>query len=83
MNIRKKNDEPFASQPFNYFIIDTDVGGDDAQALMLGFHFAKKYNKTLLGITAIDGNTTVENVVTNILLTMAVSDVKYPVYQGS
>ena len=59
MNIRKNNDEPFNSQSFNYFIIDTDVGGDDAQALMLGFHLAKKYNKTLLGITAIDGNTTV------------------------
>ena len=68
MNLRKKND-PFQINDFEYFIIDTDVGGDDAQALILGFHFAKKFNKKFLGITAVDGNASIEDVITNILIT--------------
>ena len=71
--IVKHND--FQHKDFKYFIIDTDVGGDDAQALLLGFHFAKKYNKTLLGITCVDGNAFLEDVITNTLITEAVADV--------
>ena len=63
--------------------MDTDVGGDDAQALLLGIHFAKKYNKTFLGITCIDGNAYLDDVVTNTLITLAIADTKVPVYPGS
>ena len=64
-------------------IIDTDVGGDDSQALITLFHLCQKYNKTLLGITAINGNAVVEDVIKNILITQALCNTKYPVFAGN
>ena len=63
-------------------IIDTDAGGDDTQALIYAFSEAKKHNKTIIGITCIDGNTSRENVVKNCLIAMGVADVKIPIFKG-
>jgi inosine-uridine nucleoside N-ribohydrolase len=40
----------------NNIIIDCDTGGDDAQAIILCFHLAKKYNKKIVGIFCCEGN---------------------------
>lgn len=82
MNLRGHHDTISVTES-KFLIIDTDAGGDDAQALILAFHLAKKYKKTILGITAINGNTTVGNIVKNILITMAICGDKYPVFKGS
>ena len=46
-------------------IIDTDPGGDDAQALVLAFHMAKKLGIDILGVTTVAGNAVLEQVVLN------------------
>lgn len=53
-------------------IVDTDVGGDDAQALIVLDYYVKKHGKKLLGITTCDGNATIENVIKNVLVVEAV-----------
>ncbi len=37
-------------------IIDTDPGGDDAQALVLATYLASKFNIEILGLTLMAGN---------------------------
>lgn len=46
-------------------ILDTDPGGDDAQAIILSYHLAKKFKSEILGITTIAGNGTLDDVVLN------------------
>jgi inosine-uridine nucleoside N-ribohydrolase len=82
MQLRKYHHQ-MKSVPSKYLIIDTDAGADDAQALVVAFHLAKKYSKTLLGITTINGNTSVDNVVKNVLITQAICGTKYPVFKGA
>lgn len=57
---------------FKYLIIDTDCGGDDAQALILLDHYVRKYNKVLLGITCADGNASIADVINNILIVQSI-----------
>ena len=83
MQIRKKI--PKGSYKFPdcpYIIIDTDAGGDDAQAILYAVSEAKKKNKTILGITCIDGNASVENVAVNVLITLTVAEASIPIYKG-
>ena len=68
---------------FKYVIIDTDPGGDDCQALVTLFHMCKKYKKTLLGITVINGNAMIKDVTKNALITQAICNEKYPIYAGN
>lgn len=65
-----------------YVIIDTDAGGDDAQCILLAISEAKKNNKTILGITCVNGNATVSDVAKNVLITLTVADSKIPIYKG-
>ena len=74
---------PLKVEDFDFVIVDTDVGGDDCQALVLLFHLCKKYSKTLLGITSCNGNAVISDVVTNILITQSICGVSYPVYKGN
>jgi hypothetical protein len=46
-------------------IIDTDPGADDAQAIVMAIHLAKKYNVEILGVTVIAGNGSLHDVVLN------------------
>ena len=46
-------------------IIDSDPGGDDAQAIVLAIHLARKYKAEILGVTLIAGNGALEDVVKN------------------
>lgn len=55
MYLRQRKDT-LKVNDFKYVIIDTDCGGDDAQALVLIDYLVKKHGKTLLGITCVDGN---------------------------
>lgn len=49
-----------------YIIVDTDMGPDDAWALLLLLKAEKCFkNITILAITCVDGNTTMENVIKN------------------
>ena len=60
MQIRKKyTQDEFKLPNCKYVIIDTDAGGDDAQCILLALSEAKKTNKTILGITCVNGNATV------------------------
>lgn len=68
------------SEP-RYIIFDTDMGSDDSWALQMILK-AEKYLKNIkiLAITAVNGNTTVENVIKNtyrILDGLGRIDVKY------
>lgn len=82
MYIRQRND-PCKVNDFKYVIIDTDCGGDDAQALILLDYFVKKQGKTLLGIACSDGNAFVADVVKNVLIVQAICGSNYPVYRGN
>lgn len=49
-----------------YIIFDTDMGSDDAFALQMLLKAEKSLkNMKILAITAVNGNTTVENVIKN------------------
>ena len=52
------------------FIIDTDVGLDDASALFLAIEAHKAGAVEIIGITAVHGNTCLDHVVTNIARTL-------------
>ncbi len=65
-------------------IIDTDAGGDDAQAIMLAISEARKTNKIILGITCIDGNAHIDDVARNVLITTTISGADdIPIFKGS
>lgn len=56
-----------------YVILDTDMGTDDVWALIMLLKAAKHFsNITLLAITCVHGNTSMDNVVNN---TFAVLDI--------
>ena len=54
---------------FTKFIIDTDAGSDDAHAIIIAHHIISKYRRDaeIIGITAVAGNTSIENVVKNVM----------------
>lgn len=64
-----------------YIIFDTDMGSDDSWALQMILKAEKIFkNIKILAITAVNGNTTVENVIKNtyhILDGLGRTDVKY------
>ena len=63
-----------------HLIIDTDMGGDDATALLLA---AKAPNVTIEGVTVLAGNVSLEQAARNALMTLEVADAKIPVYKGA
>ena len=68
--------------PSKYFIIDCDVGGDDALCIIMAALICKKYDKVLLGITCVAGNTTLPNVVTNALISCKIAGISVPIFKG-
>lgn len=72
----------FKIPPSKYFIIDCDVGGDDALCIIMAALICKKYDKVLLGITCVAGNTTLPNVVTNALISSKIGGIQVPVFKG-
>ncbi|ESO98993.1 hypothetical protein LOTGIDRAFT_158961 [Lottia gigantea] len=63
------------------FLIDTDAGLDDAQAILIAL---ASPNITVLGITTVSGNTNVHQVTKNVLrLLKAADQLEIPVYKGS
>jgi hypothetical protein len=68
MQIQQESEFPASFPEPENIIIDCDAGGDDAQAVILCFHLAKKYNKRIVGIFCCEGNTSIENVVKNVLV---------------
>jgi len=63
------------------FIIDTDIGSDDAVALILAL---KQPNVEVLAVTTVAGNCGLEHVVPNALMTIdVVNRQKPPVYRGA
>jgi inosine-uridine nucleoside N-ribohydrolase len=82
MKIRNRN-EKYRHNEFKYVIIDTDGGGDDCQALIALDYFIKKTGKVLLGISCTSGNTSVDDVVRNVLITQKICGSSYPVYVGN
>jgi len=72
MNLREDPKAPYTAtngplpiEAGKKFIIDCDVGPDDAHGLVLAFDLAKKKGLDILGITAVAGNTYVKNCVIN------------------
>ena len=68
MQIQQESDFPASFPEPEHIIIDCDAGGDDAQAVILVFHLAKKYNKKIVGVFCCEGNTSIENVIKNVLI---------------
>lgn len=68
MQLQQQADFPASFPEPDNIIVDCDAGGDDAQAIILVFHLAKKYNKKIVGIFCCEGNTSIENVVKNVLV---------------
>lgn len=63
-------------------VIDTDLGADDAMAVLL--MLSKLSRANVLALTAVTGNTGAVNVTRNVLLTLQVADrTDIPVYTGS
>lgn len=81
-NIRKVQGFAFEST-CSKFILDVDTGCDDAQFILLTIHLAKKLGKEIIGITCVDGNAELHNVVLNTLICIKLSDAKIPVYKGA
>ncbi len=65
-----------------YFIIDCDVRADDALYIIMAANLMKKYDKVLLGITCIAGNTTLPNVVIKALISTKIAGLKVPIFKG-
>lgn len=82
MEIRKKITQ-FVLPQCKYVIIDTDAGGDDAQALVLALSQAKRTGKTIVGVTCIDGNAQLQDVIKNVLITLSVCEAEVPVFRGN
>lgn len=55
-------------------IYDTDMGTDDAWALFMLLKAEKKYNVKILGVTIVQGNTSLENAAENSLRVLASAD---------
>uniref|UniRef100_A0A182WED0 Inosine/uridine-preferring nucleoside hydrolase domain-containing protein n=1 Tax=Anopheles minimus TaxID=112268 RepID=A0A182WED0_9DIPT len=71
------------SQP-RKVIIDLDVGTDDAWALWMLLKGEKSHNYEVIGITCVNGNTSVDNVVENTLtLLTAMGRTDVPVFRGA
>lgn len=81
MQIRNKITN-FKVPSCKYIIIDTDAGGDDAQAIILAVSEAKRQGKTILGITCVDGNASLENVAINVLIVLSLCEYNVPVFKG-
>ncbi|CAK9816829.1 Pyrimidine-specific ribonucleoside hydrolase RihA [Anthophora plagiata] len=65
-------------------IIDCDAGIDDALALIILVAAHKQKQIEIKGITCVNGNTTLDNVIKNVFRTLHVCKVTdIPVYQGS
>lgn len=65
-------------------VIDTDVGSDDATAIILCCAAQKKGEAVIHGITCVHGNTTLSNVCANTLKTLhTVGRLDIPVYRGT
>lgn len=63
------------------FIIDTDIGSDDAVAVIMAL---KQKNVEVLGVTTVAGNCDINNVVNNALMTIEITNRQKPaVYKGS
>ena len=82
MNIRKQKNQPLKSY-CEYVILDTDIGGDDAQALIYAIHEAKKTNRQIIGITCVNGNTYVQDVARNAVIVQALCNTEIPIYLGT
>lgn len=58
----------------NLVIYDTDMGTDDAWALFMLLKAEQKYNLKIMGVTLVQGNTSLENVAVNALRVLSSAD---------
>ena len=59
MQLQQQSDFPESYPEPDNIIIDCDAGGDDAQAIILSFHLAKKYKKKIVALVCCEGNTSI------------------------
>uniref|UniRef100_A0A182N906 Inosine/uridine-preferring nucleoside hydrolase domain-containing protein n=1 Tax=Anopheles dirus TaxID=7168 RepID=A0A182N906_9DIPT len=65
-------------------IIDLDAGTDDAWALLMLLKGETRYGYEVIGITCVNGNTTVDHVVENVLTVLsAIGRTDVPVFRGA
>lgn len=55
------------SSPIRYIIMDVDTGSDDAWALFLLLQAERVHNLKIIGITCVNGNTSLDHTVENTL----------------
>ena len=81
-NIRKS--KPFEpSTSCTKYIFDVDTGCDDAQFLVTALHLAKKLGKEIIGITCVDGNAELKDVILNTLIVLKICDAPIKIYRGT
>jgi inosine-uridine nucleoside N-ribohydrolase len=66
-----------------YIIIDTHGGEEDIFGIVAAIQLAKKYDKTILGITCVAGRNTVERAVEHALIAQQITGTRIPVYKGN
>ncbi|KAJ9577029.1 hypothetical protein L9F63_006377, partial [Diploptera punctata] len=65
-------------------VIDTDVGSDDAMAIILCIAAHRRQEVRVIGITCVHGNTGLDNVCANTLKTLhTLRSLDVPVYRGA
>lgn len=64
-------------------ILDVDTGCDDAHAVVLLAYLAKNFNKEIIGVTCVKGNTSLENVITNTLIAIKQTGMPIKIYPGA
>ena len=81
--IRKSIDFSHFPVTASKIILDVDTGCDDAQCIVTLGYLAQKFKKRIIGITCTKGNTTLENVITNTLISIKQTGLKIKIYPGA
>ena len=50
--------------------------------ILISKYLADKYNKKIIGITCVEGNTKIKNVITNAIISAKVAGLEVPVFKG-
>lgn len=81
MHVREMN-EVTVSELDKYIIIDTHGGEEDIFGLVAAIQLAKKFHRTILGITCVAGRRPLDKAVEDALIALQITKSSIPVYKG-
>lgn len=65
-----------------YIIIDTHGGAEDILAIAVALKLAQRYDKTVLGITCVNGRRSLDQAVHDALVAQQIAGTTVPVFKG-